>query len=413
MRPTDLTGTVMRRWLLTLLTVLGLATLTGALAAPAEVNVSAELRTAHDLVAQSLREYAAGQREAAFKTARSAYLDHFEYAEPTLRVLNPDLILEMEYRFADLRGGMQSGAPMSELQRVAGDIDESLRKADGLVNGTGVLAPTLAATGGFTILFREGLEAALLIAAIVAYLASTRNDRLRAGVWWGALAALAATAATWFVATYLLAVAPISRELISAITSAVAVVILFYLSFWMLRQGDRKRGAEFMRARVSQAVQSGSLGAVALVTFTAIYREGFETVLFYQALAVASGPVAGYMYLGLGLAVLALIAVFGVLLGLGKRVPTARLFPVLVGVTALFAVAFVGNGLRAFQEAGWLPVTNLYGLFGPLNPNVAALTGLHPTLETLLGQLLLALVYVFGFVLLRVRTGSARREARG
>ncbi|PYE54640.1 FTR1 family iron permease [Deinococcus yavapaiensis] len=391
----------MRRLLALLLTLLGVA-----LAAPGDVDVSAELRTAHDLVAQSLREYEAGKTDEAFRTARSAYLDHFEYAEPPLRVLNPDLILEMEYRFADLRNGMKSGARIGELQKIAGDINESLRKAQSIVSGTGILAPTLAATGGFTILFREGLEAALLMAAILAYLASTRNDRLRGGVWYGALAALVATAVTWYAATYLLSIAPVSRELISAITSAIAVVILFYLSFWMLQQGDRKRSAEFMRARVSQAVQSGSLGAVALVTFTTIYREGFETVLFYQALAVASGPVMGYMYLGVALAVLALAVVFAVIFRLGRRVPTQRLFPILVAVTALFAVAFVGNGVRAFQEAGWLPVTNLYGKVPTLDPNVAALTGLHPTVETLAAQVLMILVYVVGYAVLRLREGE-------
>ncbi|TDE84669.1 FTR1 family protein [Deinococcus sp. S9] len=396
----------MYRCLILLLTLLGVA-----LAAPERVDVTAELRTAHDLVAQSLREYAAGKREDAFKTARSAYLDHFEYAEPPLRVLNPDLILETEYRFADLRNGMKNGASLGELQEIAGDIDDSLRKAESIVNGTGVLAPTLAATGGFTILFREGLEAALLMAAILAYLASTRNDRLRDGVWWGAGAALLATALTWVAATYLLSIAPISRELISAITSVIAVVILFYLSFWMLQQGDRRRSAEFMRARVLQAVQSGSLGAVALVTFTTIYREGFETVLFYQALAVASGPVLGYMYLGIALAVLALVAVFALIFRLGQRVPTQRLFPLLVTVTALFAVAFVGNGVRAFQEAGWLPVTNLYGKVPVLDPNVAALTGLHPTVETLAAQLLMVLVYVVGVIVFRLRT--QRRAERG
>ena len=380
------------------LLVVLLALLSVARAAPQAPDPAQELRTAHDLVARSLREYAGGRAEQAFKSARSAYLDHFEYAEPPLRVLNPDLILALEYRFADLRNGIRDGQPLSEVQRVAGNIDASLRAAEGLVSGTGVLAPTLAATGGFTILFREGLEAALLIAAILAYLEAGRHTKLRRGVWWGASAALLASGLTWLVATYVLAIAPVSRELLSAVTSAVAVAVLFSLSFWMLRGGDRRRGAEFMRARVSQAVASGSLLAVGLAAFGAIYREGFETVLFYQALALASGPVLPYMYLGLGLAAAALALVFAVIFRLGKRVPAQKLFPVLVGVTALFAVAFVGNGARAFQEAGWLPVTNLYGRLPSLDPNVAALTGLHPTLETLAAQGLMVLVYLAGFV---------------
>lgn len=389
-----------------LLAVLGLSTSLAAAGDPAT-----ELRTAHDLVSQSLREYSRGETEQAFKTARSAYLDHFEYAEPPLRVLHPDLILEMEYRFADLRNSIKAGQPFSEVQRIAGDINGSLRQAESIVSGTGVLGPTLAATGGFTILFREGLEAALLMAAIFAYLETGRNTALRRAVWWGGAAALLATAVTWALATYVLAIAPVSRELISAVTSVIAVVILFSLSFWLFQQRDRKRSSEFMRARVSQAVQSGSFSALGLVTFTTIYREGFETVLFYQALTVASGPVTRYMYLGIGLAVIALAIVFTLLFRFGRRLPTARLFPVLIAVTALFAVAFIGNGVRAFQEAGWLNVTNLYGKLPSLDPNVAALTGIHPTAETLAAQGLMVLVYLVGFVMLRRSAHTAQRRA--
>ena len=393
-----------RRLILTLLALMGLG---HSLAAPA-INPADELRITRDLVSQSLREYNQGQTEQAFKTARSAYLDHFEYAEPPLRVLNPDLILETEYRFSDLRNGMKAGQSMSELQKIAGEINGSLRKAESIVSGTGVLGPTLAATGGFTILFREGLEAALLIAAIFAYLDTSRNTRLRKAVWYGGAAALLATVLTWALATYLLAIAPVSRELISAVTSAIAVVILFSLSFWLLQQADRKRSVEFMRARVSQAVQGGSLMALGLITFTTIYREGFETVLFYQALTVASGPVTNYMYLGVALAVLALGVVFLLLFRFGRKLPTANLFPVLVGVTAMFAVAFIGNGVRAFQEAGWLNVTNLYGSFPKIDTNVAALTGIHPTVETLAAQALMILVYLLGYVYVRV-SGRTKR----
>ena len=401
------------RFLMALL--LGMLALSGPgfARAATQPDPAAELRASRELVTRSLREYALGQREAAFRSARSAYLDHFEYAEPPLRVLNPDLILEMEYRFADLRNGMRAGQPLGELQRVAGDIGLSLRRAEGIVRGTGVLAPTLAATGGFTILFREGLEAALLLAAIFAYLDTTRNGRLRRGVWWGAGAALAATVLTWGLATYVLSIAPVSRELISAVTSAIAVVILFSLSFWLIQQADRRRSAEFMRARVSQAVQGGSLLTLGLITFTTIYREGFETVLFYQALSVASGPVTRYMYLGVGLAALALVVTFLLLFRFGRRLPTARLFPVLVGVTALFAVAFVGNGVRAFQEAGWIGVTNLYGVVPALDPNVAALTGLHPTAETLAAQGVMVLVYAAGLVVLRRRGRAGTPKVSG
>ena len=110
----------------------------------------------------------------------------------------------------------------------------------------------------------------------------------------------------------------------------------------------------------------------------------------------------------MALAVLALGVVFLLLFRFGRKLPTARLFPVLIGVTALFAVAFIGNGVRAFQEAGWLNVTNLYGSFPKIDPNVAALTGIHPTVETLAAQALMILVYLLGYVYVRV-SGRTKR----
>ncbi|HEX7021598.1 MAG TPA: FTR1 family protein [Trueperaceae bacterium] len=387
-----------------------LALLMPAAAKPAEVDVAAQLRTAHDLVARSLLEYRHGDTEAAFRTARSAYLDHFEYAEPPLRVLNPDLILDTEYAFANLRHGMEDGVPMSQLEATAGSIYDLLHEAESIVSGTGVLAPTLVATSSFFILFREGLEVVLLLAAILSYLQATRNGRLSRGVWLGAAAAIAATAATWFVATFLIHIAPASRELISGITSVVAVLILFYLSFWMLQQTSRRRHMEYMRARLAHAVQQGSLWAVGLAAFASVYREGFETVLLYQALLAVSGPVMNYLYLGLALAAVALLAVAFVILRLKERLPLQLFFRIAVGVTALLAVAFVGNAARALQEAGLLPISNLIGVMPRLNPNLASLTGIHPTVETLAAQGGLALIYLAGLAWLYLRGRAARTE---
>lgn len=378
-------------------------------AAAQKVDVAAELHTAHDMVAQSLRLYREGQPERAFRESRSAYLEHFEYAEPKLRVLDPDLILDTEFLFANLRNGMKAGAPMAEVEATASKIYANLLKAETVVSGTGALAPTLAATGSFFILFREGLEVVLLLSAILAYLRTTRNTRLAPGVWYGSLAALAATALTYVAASTVLRVAPASRELLSGITSLVAVAILFYLSFWMLQQSDRRRHMEYMRARLGQAVQRGSLLAVAAAAFASVYREGFETVLLYQALVGVSGPVMGYLWLGLGVAVVGLGAVSFAILRLQRRLPLQAFFRVAVTVTALLAVAFAGNAVRALQGAGWLPITNLLGTLPRLNPSLASLTGFHPTLQTVLAQVALIIVYGVGVVAFLLRQAAVRR----
>ncbi len=378
-----------------------------------KVDVASELHVAHDLVASSLRAYREGHVDQAFQLSRSAYLDHFEYAEPTLRVLDPDLILDTEFLFANLRNGMRAGVPMSELEATASRIYGNLTRAETVVSGTGALAPTLAAGSSFFILFREGLEVVLLLGSILAYLRSTRNSRLAPGVWYGLAAALAATVLTYVAASSVLRVAPASRELLSGITSVVAVGILFYLSFWMLQQSDRRRHMEYMRARLGQAVQRGSLLAVGGAAFASVYREGFETVLLYQALVGVSGPVMGFLWLGLGAAVVALGLVAFAILRLQRRLPLQIFFRIAVTVTALLAVAFAGNAVRALQGAGWLPITNLLGTLPRLNPSLAALTGFHPTLETVLAQAGLITVYAAGMVAFLLRRASLRRRSAG
>lgn len=381
-----------------------------------DVDIPAQLHAAHDMLARSLRLYRDGETQQAFETSRSAYLDHFEYAEPKLRVLDPDLILDTEFLFANLRNAMRAGAPMGNVQAIADKIYANLVRAETVVSGTGALAPTLAAGSSFFILFREGLEVVLLLAAILAYLRSSRNTRLAPGVYYGLAAAVVATALTFAAASTVLRLAPASRELLSGVTSVVAVGILFYLSFWMLQQSDRRRHMEYMRARLGQAVQRGSVLAVAGAAFASVYREGFETALLYQALIGVSGPVLGYVWLGLGLAVAALAAVSFVILRLQRRIPLQAFFRVAVTVTALLSIAFAGNAVRALQGAGFLGITNLSGTLPRLNPSLAALTGFHPTLETIVAQAALILVYAAGMVafLLRrgARQGSSKREAR-
>src|SRR5204862_6903968 len=123
----------------------------------------------------------------------------------------------------------------------------------------------------------------------------------------GIVGALGATLVTWLVAGVLIDIAPVNRELLEAITALLAVVVLIGVSFWLIARLEQRRRMDFMRARVASAIAAGSATAFAALGFTAIYREGFETVLFYKALIlfadglaiwVAAGAVAGAAALG-------------------------------------------------------------------------------------------------------------------
>jgi high-affinity iron transporter len=154
---------------------------------------------------------------------------------------------------------------------------------------------------------------------------------------------------------------------------------------------------EFVKAKVWAAASTGSTLALAGVGFTAVFREGFETVLFYQALIGFAQGLNWYVAMGTlaGLAVLAVIA--WTIFKLGRRIPVKAFLTTAVTLVMVLSVAFIGNAVRGFQEAALLDVTHLESL-PDLPIFVAQLTGYYPTRETLLAQGLLTLVYVAGAI---------------
>jgi high-affinity iron transporter len=370
-----------------------------------------ELDSARALVARSVELYERGRAEAAYEAARNAYLDHFEFVEIPLRVRDEGLTLELEEDFASLRNQIEAGAGEEEVRATAAELREGLDRVERRLSDPGLAAPLLAFGSAFVVLFREGLEAVLVVAAVLGYLETTRNARYKGAVLKGVAAAALATVVTFVVATLVVNLAPLQRELLEAGTAIVAVAVLFYVSFWLVARLEQRRWMEFVKAKVWAAATTGSTLALAGVGFTAVYREGFETVLFYQALLsfaqgltawVALGAVAGASVLGIGG-----YAIFRA----GRRLPIKSFLTTAVIMVMALSVAFVGNAVRALQEAALVSVTFLENL--PRLPIfLADLTGYHPTRETLMAQGALALVYVAGGVwTFGVMPRRARRHA--
>ena len=198
-------------------------------------------------------------------------------------------------------------------------------------------------------------------------------------------------------------------------TAVVAVVVLFLVSFWLVAQLEQRRRLEFTRARVASAIAAGSSLAFAGLGFTAVYREGFETVLFYQALAIFAKGLGLWVVLGALTAAATLAVAAYAVIGLGRKLPFKQLLVAGASTLLLLSVAFAGNAVRSLQEAAWLPVTPIDGGWARLPIFVAELTGIHPTREGILVQVALLSVYivgaayVFGWKRLRRRPLEAAR----
>ena len=356
----------------------------------------AQVETARQLTQQAFDAVEAGDRERGYDLARTAYLDHFEHAEVPLRLRDPNLVLDVEFAFAEYRNGIRDGKSTNELRKTKEEILRGLRDVDRTLAEKGIAAPLLAFLFSFAILFREGLESVLVIAILLGSLASGRATGYRKPLGLGVLAAIVATIATWLVATLVVDIAPVQREILEGVTAVAAVVVLFLVSFWLVAQLEQRRRLEFMRARVASAIAAGSALAFAGLGFTAVYREGFETVLFYQALAIFAVGLGLWVVLGAAAAAVALVITAYAVIALGKKLPLRQLLIGGASALLLLSVAFAGNATRSLQEAGWVQATPIEGSWARLQIFLAELTGIHPTREGIAVQASLLAVYVAG-----------------
>jgi high-affinity iron transporter len=332
----------------------------------------------------------------ALATARSAYLDSYEHVELPLRPIDPDFTLEMEIKFAELRNLISSSAPSDEVISKIAELKSGLDESERFVSGIGVVAPAIAFSSSFSIIFREGLESALILGAILTYLEASRNEKFKKHVYAGIVLAIALTAATWVIAQFIIEISGVQRALIEAIAGISAVAVLFWVSFWVLNKIETKKWIEFVKAKVWQATTTGSFMVFVLLSFFTVYREGFETVLFYQALFSFAKYMEIYVLAGLVLGMAVIIAVIFIIRKLGRKLPLRVLFGLTMAVGAFMSITFLGNAVREFQELGWISTTPIYNIVPRLDINVATMTGIHPTVETVVAQLILLAIYLGG-----------------
>jgi high-affinity iron transporter len=348
------------------------------------------LAVSRRLLTQSSAAYRAGKREEANRLALAAYLDGFELIEASLDTVDPDLRRQVELQMIGYRDLMRRGASPEQVDAAAGGIDRLLDASAERLAGE-ALSPAAAAMSSFVILLREGLEALLVVAAIVALLLKAGRRDTLPWIHLGWIGALVAGGLTWLAASALIEVSGATRELTEGVSALAAAAILLYVGVWLHGKRHAHAWQAYIDTRLRGALARGTLWALAGLAFLAVYREAFETVLFYQALWQQAGPGAAGP-IGLGMAgaagVLALLA--WLVLRYGLRLPLGAFFTASSLLLAGLAIVFTGHGLRALQEAGAVAATP----FGA--PDFPAL-GFYPTRETLIAQLLVFALVAAGF----------------
>ena len=328
-----------------------------------------------------------GQGDLASTTAFDAYMA-FEQVEPQVRAKDNGLAADLEASFAALRTRAAGGATAAELQAIRTRLLTELEKAERALGDT--MSPANLFVSSFGLLLREGLEAILILGALVTMLIKMGAGHRRRDIHIGAGAAILASLLTAVVLSTLIRLSPGKQEALEGITMIIAVVMLFYVSYWLLSRMEVGRWNRFVKGKVEDALTSGSALALASVAFLAVYREGFETVLFYKALFLAAGPDAGAMPVIAGILAGSVMLV-GVYYGInrfGIKIPLKPFFAVTSAFLYYMAFVFAGKGIGELQEGGLLSYTPVSWA-----PRIPAM-GIYPTMETLLAQGILLFLFL-------------------
>lgn len=243
----------------------------------------------------------------------------------------------------------------------------------------------------FLVIVREGFEAILIVGAVVTLLIKTGNrDRLRP-IWAGVGLALVASLVLGFAFSATLAASPATAEITEGITMLLAAGVLFFVSYWLISKIEAAKWQQFIRTQVSRAMQKGGGRALALVAFLAVFREGAEAVLFYQAMYL-NAPEAGAQLLAgfvAGVGVLGLI--FALFYKFGVKIPLRPFFAVTSILLYYMAFVFLGKGIHELQEGHVIPETALS------IPKISFL-GVYPTIESIVAQAILLALFAFAIV---------------
>ncbi|WP_422776617.1 FTR1 family protein [Pseudomonas mediterranea] len=298
---------------------------------------------------KSIAAYRAGDHDQAYDLSVAAYLEGFELVESSLDNVDATVRKDTEKALMAYRQSLQDGLPVEQAEQRLDAAKTKLRASAGLLGGDG-LSWSLSYISGLLILLREGLEAILVLAAILAFLRNTGQESAARSVNVGWGLALLAGLATWGLAAYVIDVSGAQRELLEGATALFASVMVLWLGVWM---HDRRHAAAWQDYIKSSLVGGGGRFGFAVLAFFSVYRELFEVILFYETLWLQAGPAGHNAVLAGGAtALVLLVGLAWIILRGSARLPLALFFSINAALLCALSVVFAGHGVKALQEAG-------------------------------------------------------------
>lgn len=323
--------------------------------------------------------YQDGAHKEAYQYAVEAYLEGFELVESNINAQDTSLRLDIEKAMTGLRNKIRAGEDVDVIKNDIAAITQQLNQAEDLLSSN-TLSGGAAFAGAFFILLREGLEAILVVAALAAFLVRTeRRDGLRY-IHIGWISALVLGFFTWWISVELVDISGTSREITEGVGALLATVVLLYVGFWLHDKTSAAKWQAFIEKNIQKALTSGTLWTLAGLSFIAVYREAFETILFYQALWVQSeGPGRSMAVGGFATAIGGLVVLAWLIMRYSARLPLRQFFGITGGLMFVLAIVFAGKGVAALQAAGMI-------VSSPVPFFRFDLLGIYPNLQGLLLQ---------------------------
>src|SRR5699024_8634991 len=323
-------------------------------------------------------------QDEAVQLALSAYLDGVEPEEPRIDARDSNLRGRIETAMGSYRTTLSRHAAEDTVAKRAHEADALLVRAQMLLSDASS-GPSATFIGAYIILVREGMEALLVVVALLAFARRTTVPGATRPIHAGWLLALGAGVATWALARYAITISGAGRELTEGLSSLFAAAVLIGVGLWMHNKSLGGRWQAYLKKKMARAFDRRSVWLLFGLAFISVYREIFETILFYVALWNENQTV--WLLSGILAGSITLAFVAWILLRTSRRLPLTQFFKASSALIALLAVVLAGKGVAALQEAGWVNVSVL------TLPRIEWL-GLYPTWQSTSVQLLVIALLV-------------------
>jgi high-affinity iron transporter len=353
-----------------------------------ETKTSDPLAIAREYLRESVELYKQGNKEKAYQKAVDAYIDGYDLAEPALFAKDMTFGRDLETQFTEFRNAIKQGVSTDEIQKRHVDMEAKLDHAEQILTRQDNISDYYTFINSTLIILREGLEASLILAAILAMLkVMGAKDAVRY-IHLGWILALVMGGLTWLITQTVLTLSGQHRESMEGFISIFAALALFYVGYWLHTRSETKKWQAFIQDKVKSSLSSKSIFGLMGISFFAVYREAFEVVLFYQALWLQNENSHQAVLWGFVAGLAALIVLTIVILKLGIRVPLKYFFGITGTLLYVVAFIFAGVGIKELQAAGWIPTT-------PVDlPLQVPILGIYPTVQTLTAQAIMLCAFV-------------------